>query len=355
MPKVLIVPLDWGLGHLTRCIPIIKHLQKADCEVTVAGEGASLKLLTQEFPLLTTVNLAGYRINYSLRKRFFTLKILLQLPKIFRRIKAENVWLDKIIDSNNIDIVISDNRYGLFTKKIPCFFITHQLHISAPSKYLENKIQKIAYNFINRYSECWVPDFQGSLNVAGKLSHPLNFPKTPTKFIGILSRFEKKGKREKKYDWMVVLSGPEPQRTLLEKKLLKTISQLSGTILFVRGLPLCDEKIDVPKNCTLKNHLATNEMQQAFEESEFIISRSGYTTIMEILSLQKKSILIPTPGQTEQEYLADHLMKQHWCYAFRQDDDVLTHLQKATTFNFNLPQLPQNDLEKTIGELLNTF
>jgi uncharacterized protein (TIGR00661 family) len=355
MQRVLIAPLDWGLGHAARCIPIIQHLQKIGCEVIIAGEGASLKLLHKEFPLLTVLPLRGYRINYSVHKRFFALKILLQLPKIIGRIKAEHAWLNKVIATNNIDIIISDNRYGLFTKRIPCIFITHQLRIAAPSKFLEKRIQKVAYNYINRFTECWVPDFNGSINVAGKLSHPLKFPLTPTKFIGILSRFEKKEKPEKKYDWMIVLSGPEPQRTLLEKKLLKIISQLNGIILFVRGLPLSDEKIDVPDNCILKNHLATNEMQQAFEESEFIISRSGYTTVMEILSLQKKSILIPTPGQTEQEYLAKHLMKQHWCYAFEQDDDLLMHLQKASTFNFNLPQLPENDLEKTISDLFNTF
>ncbi len=353
--KVLIAPLDWGLGHATRCIPIIRHLQKAGCEITVTGDDNLLKLLKKEFLLRNYIPLPGYRIHYSKNKRFFLLKILLQIPKIINRIKYEHKWLDMIISAKGFDIVISDNRYGFYTKRIPCIFITHQLQIAAPFDWLEKRLRKHTYKYINRFTECWIPDLEEAENIAGKLSHPFSMPSIPTKYIGILSRFEKKYEKEKKYDWMVVLSGPEPQKSILEKKMLKIIHNLKGTVLLVRGKLSSDKEIDVPGNCIINDYLATKEMQEAYEASEFIISRSGYTTVMEILSLQKKSILIPTPGQTEQEYLAAHLMKQHWCYSFEQEEEILPNIEKATAFPYDLPQLPENILEQTIDDLIKPF
>ncbi len=356
MHKILIAPLDWGLGHATRCIPIIRQLQKKYCHIFIAAEGAQLKLLQQEFPFATFLHLPGYQIKYAKSKRFFLIKILFQIPKILSRIKKENNWLKKIIDKHEMDAVISDNRYGLYSKKIPCVFMTHQLKVAAPSAWLEHKIRKINYSYIEPFKECWVPDLSSKKNLAGKLSHPhTKLPKA--KYIGILSRFEKKNFVEKKYDWLIVLSGPEPQRTLLEKKLLNQIKNLNGKILFVRGKPESEESILVENNnCVVKNHLATNEMQQAFEESETIISRSGYTTVMEILSLQKKSILIPTPGQTEQEYLAKHLMKENWCYSFKQSEkDYSNHFNEAKKFNYQYPDLEESKLEKVIADLLRSL
>lgn len=350
---VLIAPLDWGLGHATRCIPIINALLKNGYEVLVATDGLQQILLQKEFPQLQFLQLKGYNIRYSKTKWLLPLKLLLQIPKILLAIKNEHRWLDKIIAANKIDVVISDNRFGLYSSKARCIFITHQLTIKAPFILLEQWLQKINYSFINKFNFCWIPDVAGEENIAGILSHPKLLPEIPVHYIGLLSRFEKSGSIEKKYDYCIVLSGPEPQRTIMEKLILKDINKVEGKILLVRGKPGSDTVLQLQQNVEIRNHLSGNELQKALQQSETIISRSGYTTVMEIVSLQKKSILIPTPGQTEQEYLAERLMQQHVCFAVPQHSfDLLSAINNANTFSYKIVVLPVFDNKRLQQVLL---
>ena len=331
---ILIAPLDWGLGHTTRCIPIIITLKKANYDVVVAACAKQKNLLQQEFSDLRYIDLAGYNISYSKNKWFFIAKMILQIPKILWCIYKENKWLNKIVEQEKIDVVISDNRYGLYSKKIKSIFITHQLQINTGNSFSELVLQKINYYFINKFNCCWVPDLLGENNIAGNLSHPKKMPKTPVKYIGILNRFNKI-ETEIKYDLCVLLSGPEPQRTLLENKLLQQLKNIKNKkILFVRGLPNAIENI-VHSNCTIKNHLAGKELQEAICSSNIIVARSGYTTVMELLSLQKKMILIATPMQTEQEYLAMYLANKKYCISYTQNKiNIVDAFNKAIQFNY---------------------
>lgn len=325
---ILIAPLDWGLGHTTRCIPIIKALQSANYNVIAAVSLQQKIVLQQEFPNLTYIDLFGYNIAYTKNKWFFIIKIMLQIPKILRCIYKENKWLNKIIEQEKISLVISDNRYGLYSKKAPCFFITHQLQINTGNAFTENILQKINYYFINKFSCCLVPDVAGKNNIAGVLSHPKKMPQIPTHYMGVLSRFNIV-ETEIKYDVCVLLSGPEPQRTLLENKLLLQLNNIPHKqILFIRGLPQSIEKIK-HQNCTIKNYLAGSQLQQAICSSNIIVARSGYTTIMELVYLQKKMILIPTPKQTEQEYLATYLSNKNICVAYNQHEINLAEAIEA--------------------------
>lgn len=335
--KILIAPLDWGLGHATRCIPIIRALVANGYEVIAAAEGAQAHLLQTEFPSMQILPLAGYRVRYSRSKWGLAFTLMAQLPRLRRVIKEEHQWLDTIIDEHHIDLVISDNRYGLFSTKVPCIFITHQLTIKAPFAWIERILQRINYNYINKYNSCWVPDVAGELNAAGVLSHPAILPRIKVHYIGLLSRFQLQPV-EKKYDYCILLSGPEPQRTLLENTLLEGLSKTEGKILFVRGKPGNKEIPNTAPHIEIKNHLPGSELAQALMQSEYIISRSGYTTVMELLSLQKKSILIPTPGQTEQEYLAKKLQSDQICMRVEQDElDCVSDLIKAKTFAYQFP------------------
>jgi uncharacterized protein (TIGR00661 family) len=351
--KILIVPLDWGLGHATRCVAMVRQLQQMGCEVIIASSRDQLILLQKEFPNLISIPVEGYNVHYSKGKRWLLFKILMQSPKILLSIRREHRWLKKIIAQLKIDAVISDNRYGLYTKKIPCVFITHQLQIKAPYKSLENFLRKINYSFIDRFNECWVPDYEGEINIAGSLSHPSKMPSVPVKFVGPLSRFSLiNGEPVKKFKYLIIMSGPEPQRTIFEKKIFNIISRLKGDVMILRGKPDEEKQFKSFDNCTVINHLTTDELEKILCESEFVISRCGYTTVMEILSLRKKSILIPTPGQTEQEYLAERLMKQHWCYSCKQDDDLLSQINKAKEFEFKFPSFEINHLKAVIQDFL---
>lgn len=354
---VLIAPLDWGLGHATRCIPIIKALNALGYKVFIASDGPPETLLHKEFPNLTILKLKGYRVKYTKSKWLLPFKLLLQLPKIYSAIQYEHNWLDTAIEEYGIDLVLSDNRFGLHSLKIPSIFITHQLTIKTPFLWQQKLLQKINYSQINHFTACWVPDTEGELNLAGILSHPSIFPKIPVYYMGILSRFirNEKAPVEKQYDYCMVISGPEPQRTLLENKMLSDASAIDGNILLVRGKPGNEEQIKVAKNVEVKNHLSGQDLQKAFNNSKYIISRSGYTTVMELLSLQKKSILLPTPGQTEQEYLAKRLLHQGWCYTLNQDRfNLATAIKAADEFEFTTIELPLFDAGK-LCELLSNI
>jgi uncharacterized protein (TIGR00661 family) len=231
------------------------------------------------------------------------------------------------------------------------------LQIKAPLRIIENVLQKINYSYINKYSACWIPDFEGENNISGLLAHPQNLPKIALHYIGPLSRFEILKTDNILYDYCISLSGPEPQRTVLETKIVSQIAQqqISGKIIIVRGLPNATDKLVVPENVTVYNHLIGNDLGNVFTKSRYVICRSGYTTVMELLALQKKAVLIPTPGQTEQEYLAKKLQQQGWCYSFAQIEfNFAEAITAAENFNYQLPEVSPSGLENFIAEFIET-
>jgi len=311
--RILVAPLDWGIGHATRCIPIINALISNNYEVILAADSRPLHLLSTEFPQLEMVRFEGYNIKYP---KFIPmgLSMLLQTPKLLWNIKKENTALAEIIRDYNIDGVISDNRFGLYSTEVPCVFITHQLKIQSP--YFSDSIRNFNYQYINKYDACWVMDDEQE-NLAGDLSKPNTLPNN-TVYIGIQSRFEKQ-ETEKKYDYLAIVSGPEPQRTILEKGLINALKDRTEKSLIVLGKPELNTSEQLG-NLTVKSHLNAKDLNLAILQSELIICRPGYSTIIDLASLEKKAIFIPTPGQTEQEYLADNFMQKSICFAQNQSD-----------------------------------
>ncbi len=308
--NILVAPLDWGLGHATRCIPIIRELQAQGCQVFIAASGNHAALLQQEFPGLSILPLQGYTIRYS--KGNLMLQLFRQLPRFIQTIRQENSWLQKAIREYEIDAVISDNRYGLYSPSIPCVLITHQLHVLAPNwlKWTERLAQKSIYRFIKNFSECWVPDDVDAKNsLAASLSHPKHKPTVPVKYIGWLTRFQPQLQQQtKKFRLLISLSGPEPQRTVLENVLLQQISKIEGQVLLIRGLPGNTAfPVNHLPNLSIVNHLPGTAMQQAIGEADIFLSRCGYSTLMDLQTVACRCIFIPTPGQTEQEYLGKEI------------------------------------------------
>lgn len=359
--RILICPLDWGLGHATRCIPIIRLLLKKNAEVIIAADGRPLELLKQEFPQLEFISLKGYDINYSANGSMAA-KMVFSIPKIYRGIKKEHEALKKIIQKKKIDIVISDNRFGLWSKDVKSIFITHQLMIKAP--FAEKLLHRKNLNYITQFDECWVPDAEGNANLSGDLSHkyPLH---ERTFFIGALSRFYSNKKdfstppeshRDEmttNYDLMAIISGPEPQRSIFEEIITAQIKQLKIKALIVCGKTEKEESTEINADIKIVSHLKSDEMQSAILNSKIILARSGYSTIMDLSVLGKKAIFIPTPGQTEQEYLAKELMKKGIAFSERQKE---FDLQKALTESENYKGFEEignsDELEKRIDVLL---
>jgi uncharacterized protein (TIGR00661 family) len=334
--KVLVAPLDWGLGHTTRCIPIVKALLAADCSIWLCGSGAQEILLKSEFPYLPFLPLSGYDVNYA--RSAMMVKILMQLPKILKSIRREHQWLNEKMIEHTFDAVISDNRYGLYHKKAHCVFVTHQLRIRSPlGQWSEKMLQRWNYQFINRFNECWVPDEKGKENLAGDLSHPRQLPEVPVIYIGAQSRFHKKNNEEVKDHLLIILSGPEPQRSILENKIINEIAHYPGTAVIVRGTPAVRDIIPSTDSIRFYNHLTTDQLNNEIEKAAWVISRCGYSTVMDMAAMKKKSILIPTPGQTEQEYLASHLNKKQFALCVSQKEFSLQKvLNKAMQFEYRL-------------------
>ena len=312
--KILVTPLNWGLGHASRCIPIIKDLCSHGCEVILASDGRSGNLLKSEFPDLPYYELPSYDINYEGTN--FTWMMLRQAPKTIWAIRKERRFIQKLVNTSSIDIILSDNRFGCFHEDVLSIFISHQLHIIAPAVWLSYITNKINQNYISRFHEVWVPDFEKAPGLAGILSHDHSFD---AHYLGVLSRM-KKCDRQIRYDVCIVLSGPEPKRTELEEELIKQALEMSDKrIILIQGIT--DEeytKKNVSSNLELVTYMNTKELNITMIESELIVSRSGYSTVMDLYKLNKRALLIPTPNQTEQEMLATNLKEKSVCDIHRQ-------------------------------------
>jgi uncharacterized protein (TIGR00661 family) len=346
--KILISPLDWGLGHATRCIPIIETLLKKNIEVIIAADGKPLELLKNEFPQLAFEVLPGYNVTYQNRGSLF-FKVLSKVPTILKMIHKEHQLLEKLIKKHKIDGVISDNRFGLWTNKVPCVFITHQIRILSPI--LEDLVFFLNLQFINRFDFCWIPDTSSQRNLSGKLSHIESLPEH-AKFIGPLSRFKGLCNQDKKYDVMVIVSGPEPQRSIFEEKLISKLLNLNIKALIVLGKP--EEKINYKlKNLNIISHLNSIEMEEAVAASEVIVCRGGYSTIMDLAVYGKKAVFVPTPGQTEQEYLAKRYASKGWCVYQKQSEMDLETAISRIPFMKGVPVIKQqNELLHAIDDFL---
>lgn len=311
--RILVAPLDWGLGHATRCIPVIRILQKLGCEVWIASSGKQEILLREECPDARFLYLPGYGVQYG--KRGVMLRLLRQIPVIRRHIFTENAWLQQAIREHKIDGVISDNRYGLYTTEVPSVLITHQLALQLPrwaNIFFRSGVQQMLYHHIEHFGECWVPDLANpDQSLAGAMSHPVTLPNLPVRYIGWLSRFQRPefppGREE---TVLISLSGPEPQRSILEEMVLKQITATERKFWLVRGIP-GDEAIPaVPENVSVYNHVPAEKMQELMLRCSLLISRSGYSTLMDAMVLGTPLACIATPGQTEQEYLSKRLKEK---------------------------------------------
>jgi UDP:flavonoid glycosyltransferase YjiC (YdhE family) len=353
-PIVLLSPLDWGLGHTTRCIPIIHELLTQGCSVIIACNSTQKALLTREFPKLTYVHLAGYNLKYGKNRWGTMVRIILQAPKILIRINNEKSWLNIFLKSQSVDCIISDNRFGLYARNVPSVFITHQLYIKTGLwKVADRLVQWLNYRRINRFSTCWVPDRKGTKTLAGRLSNPGTLPAIPVQYLGGLSRLKACSAITTPIRLLVILSGPEPQRSIFENLLLKELELQPGKIVLVRGLPGEGENVQVKNNVTIHNHAPASFLNELMCNAELVISRSGYTTVMDLLKLGKKSILVPTPGQAEQEYVAIHLHKEQLAYTVSQAQfNLQSSLTAANEFPYQVSPWPMEDYKKAIKEMI---
>jgi hypothetical protein len=279
---------------------VVKQLEENNCEVFIAGSGASLELLKLEFPGKHFFELPSYGITYS-DKLPLLLHLGLRSPKILSAIRREHQEVLQITRAHKINHIISDNRYGCYHPGIPSAMIIHQLSLQLPAfaRGLGNYYNRL---FIKRFTHCWVPDMPDR-RLSGDLSKSDSIAHT---FIGPLSRLTPTGNSRKAFHVLAVVSGPEPHRSSFEDLLVRQLPGSGLTYRLVRGLP--GEPATGDPN--LIPHLPASELRDLIESAEVIVSRSGYSTIMDVAALKKKAIFVPTPGQTEQLYLAREMERK---------------------------------------------
>ena len=338
----MIAPLDWGLGHVSRTIPLIKLLKSRGHEVITCGNKISNKIYKKEFAEIKHIEIEGYKPYYS-KNKSQKWALIKQIPKFIKIIYIERKIAERISLEQNADIIISDNRFGFRSSKTTNIYLTHQLKIKGPL-FLMKIVNIINGLFIQRFDYCWVPDFENSL-LSGELSDSY-LEKT---YIGPLSRFVKNvAKRKKyKYKYLAIISGPEPQRSLFEDEIQNCFLKTNEYCVIINGR-VNSKKISTEK-ITSYPHLETTSFMELLSKSELIICRSGYSSIMDLYFLQKKVLLIPTPGQTEQEYLAKYHQETHAIYNQKQGEINL----KEANFNFIQPKtmIKKNQLEEALNNI----
>ena len=302
MKKIIIAPLNWGLGHATRCVPIIKELQKSNFTPVIASDGTALQFLIKEFPSLEFFELPSYKISYCRNLKW---SLILKIPTIVGAVHKERLLIQEYVHQNpNVVGIISDNRFGCYSTKIPSVYITHQLNVL--SGFLTPVTSFFHRRVIRKYNECWIPDEENSV-YSGKLSR--SSKNLNQKYIGVLSRF-KKQELPQDIDVLILLSGPEPNRTQLEIKLTSIFKTSSKKVYLIQGVVEKIQKTTKENQLTIVNFMLTKQLEHTLNLSKMVICRAGYSSVLDLVSLRKKALVIPTKFQNEQEYLAKYLQQK---------------------------------------------
>jgi uncharacterized protein (TIGR00661 family) len=308
-PRILVAPLDWGLGHAARCIPIIRELQNQGAQVIILGSPRVLAYLNAHISNLEQIPSNDTAIRYSTWLPAW-LKILLQANIIKRSIQDEYSNLQSLIKIHQIDAIVSDNRYGMHSESIPSILITHQIKPLTPRflRFTQAFSNRRFIKLLKPFSEIWIPDLDSN-KISGRLAHVFS-DSISVKNVGLLSRFEANlPLPQSSKNILAIISGPEPQRSIFFQEIVRLQNTFSADISII-----CENIPDKVSAASLENIriiLQPNDEQfiQEIECAQHLICRSGYSSIMDFIRLNRTALLIPTPGQTEQEYLAERCQK----------------------------------------------
>ncbi len=365
--KILLSPLDWGLGHTTRCIPLARHLLGMGARVFFAGTETQIAFFRKSFPEISFLPLRGYKVRYSQTRRGFMPHLLRQLPGIFKTIRHEHEWLLREAAKHRFDGILSDNRYGLWHPEIPSVFLTHQPGLKTGfGAGADALFARLHQGLMQNFREIWLVDIPEKPGLSGALAHPSLLPPN-ARYIGLLSQFtdskwalhsvaplppeaeaggEASGNpfSSPQNALVILLSGPEPQRSILSQKLWEQIAGFPEMpVVFIEGRADAPQRTAISGNIRWQAQADAATLRPLLQGVQYVISRSGYSTLMDAAVLGLRLILIPTPGQTEQEYLGQMLLRDQKALCFRQEDFCLKNaLEAAEKFPFLPLGFPEN-------------
>jgi len=342
---------SFGLGHATRSLPIIRKLVAEGHEVTVVSTGRSLKVINEELgEAVQLVDIPDYHIPYSNNPLVFHLRVWTYAPRFGWDIHREHGRFGKLLAVEGFDRIISDNRYGLYDVNVPSYFIGHQLRIldAKRRKFIENGTERFTRFFQKKFRAFMVPDYEDD-DISGVLSHDLNLvDMSRVHYVGALSDFKKR-RFEQDLDLLISISGPEPQRTFFEEKVMAALPELDGKINVTLGKSEAKD-IETRDGIEIFTYLNKEEREQQMNRARMVVSRSGYTTLMDLAVLGKKALFVPTPGQTEQEYLSEYHNKKETWFSVDQDElDLVKHIEEARKFSgFTRECSSEDSVEKVL-------
>lgn len=323
---------SWGLGHASRSLSIIRKIIEEGHVVTVVSSGRALNMLQQELgDEATFASLEDYNPPETLNPSFFVPSTVLHFPVYFRSMFHEHDFVRRFLWSRRVDAIFSDNRFAFYSRDVPSYFMGHQLRILNPlgNVALENGTEFYNQYFLKRYAGVLVPDFEED-GLAGRLAHDLSrIDERRLNYIGVISEFSYY-ETAQDLDVFISISGPEPHRTSFEHKLRKQLEGFDGKVVVTLGKP----EFYVQEGPNLKGYLGRKERENLLNRSRIVVARSGYSTLMDLFSLRKRGFLIPTPGQSEQEYLAKYHMERRTFYCISERElDLPNQLEKALAFH----------------------
>ena len=346
---IIVSPLNWGLGHASRCIPLVRALRESDFEVILAGDGGSLALLSSEFPELPTYDLPSYDIKYSRDSKGFQLNLLLQGRKVLKAMRREKQVIERILQKEQVCGIISDNRFGVRSPEVPSVYLTHQLSVRAG--WMTPLATYFHRRLISKFDRCWVCDHAGPDSLAGELSSDSGDLETVS-WIGPLSRFSAGHGANKDVDVAVILSGPEPSRSIFEQKVREKLAGTQYKVVLVRGLIGDSPRERAERNLTIHDFLLVNELESLIKRSHLVLCRSGYSSIMDLSALGARALLVPTPGQAEQEYLGRFHAKKGLCHVVDQESFGLAAIQKAFEYpGFETKKTSKNEWDHSLFDV----
>jgi UDP:flavonoid glycosyltransferase YjiC (YdhE family) len=363
--RVLVCPMDWGLGHASRSIPVINAFRNAGCRVIIAASGPAADLIRIETGGGEVIPFPGLTITYS--RYWLSGGLLLKAPAFLQSIRREKMMLRSLVAKTDPRLIVSDNRYGLVHDSVPSVLITHQLKPSLPRSLgmLERPLSTIIRKLVLPFRECWIPDNPENSAAGELISGWERLPEA--RFTGWLSRFSggsggsglPADSPEPEYDVLFLLSGPEPHRTILEKKVISVCMSSGIKALIARGLPGESRKRETHGNTEIISFLSAGELLRVFGQCRLVVCRSGYSSVMDLLMAGKNALLIPTPGQPEQEYLGKWLGRRGWFRIMDQKDFdagmIIRASKQASRSASPLPAPGEDLLQKTVDEAVRIY
>lgn len=359
--KVLIAPLDWGLGHATRCVPIIREYLRQGAHVEIAVVKSNAAFFRGAFPNLRQRLVPSYNIVYPKHGYNMGLWLVKNGAHLNKVIRFEHRFAEEMVERHHYDVLVSDNRFGFYSHKAKSIYMTHQRRIAFPPMLSAFESMGIMWHcsIMRHFDEVWVPDIPGAPGYAGNMSH-VKFCPRPVKYVGLLSRFqdarqtanplETVSVNEPKgpYQFVAVVSGVEPARGRFEKRLADIFGSIPGRHAIIQGRPSAGIKTWTEGNTDYFTHLPDDQFANVIKSAKWIVSRGGYSTIMDMAVLGAKCVLVPTPGQYEQVVLARDLSKSHQAVALGEEElnkDSL--LDSVDECDVQIPAAQNNDLLKT--------